>query len=55
MEQSMRRSSVNEIMAAADDLIRSYGFILPPFANWSPNAFRSRKHIAQKIITARCG
>ena len=32
----MKRSRVNEIMAAADDLIRHYGFVLPPFANWSP-------------------
>ena len=29
----MKRSRVNEIMAAADDLIRHYGFVLPPFAN----------------------
>ncbi|NDH73386.1 MAG: D-lyxose/D-mannose family sugar isomerase, partial [Rhodobacteraceae bacterium] len=28
----MKRSQVNEIMSAADDLIRSHGFNLPPFA-----------------------
>ncbi|NCW03109.1 MAG: D-lyxose/D-mannose family sugar isomerase, partial [Rhodobacteraceae bacterium] len=31
----MKRSQVNEIMSAADDLIRSHGFNLPPFAYWS--------------------
>ncbi|OYX20374.1 MAG: hypothetical protein B7Z04_06380, partial [Rhodobacterales bacterium 32-66-9] len=33
----MKRSRINEIMRAADDMIRHYGFVLPPFANWTPD------------------
>lgn len=42
-------------MAAADDMIRSYGFVLPPFANWSPDKFQSRSVEARQIIKTRCG
>ena len=28
----MKRSRINDIMAAADEMIRHYGFVLPPFA-----------------------
>ena len=38
----MKRSKVNEIMAAADEMIRAHGFVLPPFANWSPKEFVER-------------
>ncbi|MGB4518073.1 MAG: D-lyxose/D-mannose family sugar isomerase, partial [Planktomarina temperata] len=31
----MKRSQVNDIMVQADDMIRSFGFTLPPFAYWS--------------------
>jgi D-lyxose ketol-isomerase len=51
----MKRSRINEIMAAADDLIRSHGFTLPPFAYWSPDAFVARKDAARHVIDARCG
>ena len=39
----MKRSHINDIMSAADDLIRSHGFNLPPFAYWSVDEFRARK------------
>ena len=51
----MKRSRVNEIMAAADDLIRHYGFVLPPFANWSPAEFKANAHRARRVIDGRCG
>jgi D-lyxose ketol-isomerase len=51
----MKRSRVNDIMAAADDLIRQHGFVLPPFANWSPDDFRARRDDARAVIDARCG
>ncbi|MFY0617077.1 D-lyxose/D-mannose family sugar isomerase [Shimia sp.] len=51
----MKRSTINEIMAAADDMIRSYGFQLPPFAYWTPEEFAARKDAAKALITARCG
>ncbi len=37
----MKRSRVNDIMGAAGEMIRQYGFVLPPFANWSPQEFKA--------------
>lgn len=51
----MKRSTINTIMAEAGDLIRKHGFVLPPFANWSPAAFKSRIDVARNVIDARCG
>ena len=51
----MKRSKVNEIMAYADEVIRSFGFQLPPFAHWSPKEFYANRHIADHIIVAQCG
>ena len=51
----MKRSRVNEIMAAADDMIRSHGFVLPPFAYWSPETFRERAADAERIVASRMG
>jgi D-lyxose ketol-isomerase len=51
----MKRSRVNEIMQAADEFIRSFGFILPPFAYWTPEEFKSRQGAAEGIIKARLG
>ena len=51
----MKRSRINDIMGAADEMIRSYGLILPPFATWTPEEFVHRKEDARHIIDARCG
>ena len=51
----MKRSRINDIMAEADAMIRHYGFVLPPFANWTPDEFVARKDIARNVIDARCG
>lgn len=51
----MKRSRVNEIMAGADEFIRSFGFVLPPFAYWTPDQFRSRKESAARVIGSRMG
>lgn len=53
----MKRSTINEIMAAADDLIRQHGFTLPPFAYWSPSDFKQRVSdgSAKRIADARMG
>jgi D-lyxose ketol-isomerase len=50
----MKRSRINRIMADADEMIRRHGFVLPPFAYWSPEAFRSRTD-AGRIVTSRMG
>lgn len=51
----MKRSQVNEIMEAADAFIRSFGFVLPPFAYWTPAEFRAEGEAAQHLVEARCG
>lgn len=51
----MKRSTINQIMADAAEMIRSYGFQLPPFAFWTPEEFQARQDGAQALITARCG
>lgn len=51
----MKRSTINAIMAEAGDLICKYGFVLPPFAFWTPDDFVSRKEMARNVIDARCG
>lgn len=51
----MKRSRINDIIAQADDMIRSHGFALPPFAYWSPDEFAAQAHNAKALIDARCG
>ena len=51
----MKRSRVNGIMAHADEMIRSFGFQLPPFAYWTPKEFYDNKTIAEHIIDTQCG
>lgn len=51
----MKRSRINDIMAEADEMIRSYGYVLPPFSRWSPDEFKARASSAQHVIKSRCG
>ncbi|MBX2805578.1 MAG: D-lyxose/D-mannose family sugar isomerase [Hyphomicrobiales bacterium] len=51
----MKRSTVNDIIAEADAFIRSFGYILPPFAYWSPETMRQRKSEIAGIVDARLG
>ena len=50
----MKRSRINDIMRKADDLIRQHGFVLPPFAYWTPDQFKARKD-ASAIVDTRMG
>lgn len=51
----MKRSRINAIMAEAEETIRRHGFVLPPFAGWTPDTFRARRDAARHVIDARCG
>lgn len=51
----MRRSDVNDIMRAADDFIRSFGYVLPPFAYWRPEEMRTRRAEIAGILGGRMG
>ncbi len=48
----MKRSEVNEILREADAFIRGHGYVLPPFAYWSPEemAERGKGAIAERAM-----
>ena len=37
----MKRSRINDIIRESDAFIRSFGFLLPPFAYWAPEQMRA--------------
>ena len=51
----MQRSQINEIMELADEFMRRHGFILPPFAYWTPEQFVEHQSVARHVIDTRCG
>lgn len=51
----MKRSEINEIIRSADDFIRSFGFLLPPFAHWTPAEMQARRDQIDSIIEAGLG
>lgn len=52
----MKRSEINEIIRESDRFIRSFGFVMPPFAYWSPEEMRTRvKDDSMAIRSARLG
>lgn len=50
----MKRSQINRIMEVGAEMILRHGFVLPPFAAWSPEEFVARKD-AGAIVEARLG
>ena len=51
----MKRSEINALLEAAGEMFERHGFILPPFAQWSPSEFIKRRNSAAHLIDARCG
>lgn len=51
----MKRSTINEIMREADEYIRSFGFLLPPFAYWDPKAMQDKRDVLANVIDSRLG
>lgn len=51
----MKRSRINELLAEGQEMICSYGFTLPRFADWTPQEFRQNAQFAEQVITARLG
>ena len=51
----MKRSRINAILRDGADTMARHGFALPPFAHWTPDAFRARAREARHVIDARCG
>ena len=40
----MKRSEINEILPEGDKFIRSFGYVLPPFAYLTPAQFSAQDH-----------
>ncbi len=51
----MKRSEVNDIIRESDAFIRSFGFVLPPFAYWTPAEMSARRGAIDGIVDARLG
>lgn len=51
----MKRSTVNEIILRAEEFITSFGYILPPFAYWSPQDMKKRRAEISLVVDARLG
>jgi D-lyxose ketol-isomerase len=51
----MKRSRINEIIREADSFIRSFGYVLPPFAYWSPAEMQARRSEIDMIVERRMG
>lgn len=51
----MKRSRINQIIASADEFIRSFGVTLPPFAYLDPEEMKTRGPELSGLIAARMG
>lgn len=51
----MKRSEINAIMDAAAGFIGGFGYVLPPFAWWSPAEMQARRSEIEGIVSARLG
>ncbi|MER2537547.1 MAG: D-lyxose/D-mannose family sugar isomerase [Rhizobiaceae bacterium] len=49
----MKRSRVNEILREGEAFIRSFGYVMPPFASWTPEELARRR--PPGIVEARLG
>ena len=47
----MKRSAINQIIRDSDAFIRSFGYVMPPFAYWSPDQIQG--HTASDAPTIR--
>ncbi len=51
----MKRSEINRILLEAAEFIRSFGYVLPPFAWWGPAQMQAKRAEIAKIVDARMG
>ncbi|GLQ17988.1 D-lyxose/D-mannose family sugar isomerase [Maritalea porphyrae] len=51
----MKRSTINQIIREGDEFIRSFGYIMPPFAYWTPGQMKDRADDMQGLIKAGMG
>lgn len=55
MTKPMKRSDINRIIREAEVFMRSFGYILPPFAHWSPAEMQARRAEIGNIVDANLG
>ncbi|MAH87994.1 MAG: D-lyxose/D-mannose family sugar isomerase [Kiloniella sp.] len=51
----MRRAEINEIIKQAQSFIEGFGYVLPPFAHWTPEDWNGNHVHAGAIIDAALG
>ena len=51
----MKRSEINAILRRSEAFIRAFGYLLPPFAQWSPREMQARRVDIEGIVSARLG
>jgi D-lyxose ketol-isomerase len=51
----MKRSEINTIMQRADEFIHNRGFYLPPFAYWTPEAWKKKGPEVNEIVENKLG
>jgi D-lyxose ketol-isomerase len=55
MTTKMLRSDVNRTLREAQAFMASFGYILPPFANWTPGEMQARRSEIANITRANLG
>lgn len=51
----MKRSEINDILRAGEEFIRSFNFLLPPFAAWTPEEMGGRRFEIGEIVASGLG
>ncbi|WP_372423010.1 D-lyxose/D-mannose family sugar isomerase [Salinarimonas chemoclinalis] len=51
----MKRSQINAVLREAQAFVRSFGFALPPFADWEPARFAAERERIAGILEAGLG
>lgn len=51
----MKRSEINRILREADEFVKSMGFALPPFADWSPGECVERRAASAEVFELGLG
>ena len=51
----MKRSDINQILKDGQAFIESFGYVLPPFAHWTPDQWSANRAGADAIVDAGLG
>lgn len=51
----MKRSKINQVIRDMEDVIRTHGFEIPPFAKWTPEEWKEKGHEYDEIRDNQLG